>query len=427
MNEAHVVPCRSAPNAAGGETDALGGQPRDGGREIVHPEADVVERRLVHARRSLRIDGFHEVDFDGAIALAELENVFADVFPRAFEGATDRHAEEIDPKVAKRFALQGPDRDLLQTQDAERTIGRCHPRQRRLGRGVLPRVAGILPAMPTQFDRQDDTFVLRTATHRLVIARAGARIVEYATGGKNVLSTWGTYVQQGSTFWVGPQSAWPEPWPPSRVLEEDPYEPVGGEVRNDVASVRLHSGSDADLGVAFEKEFTMYPDGSVRLRYTIVAEREVMWAPWEVTRLRPGLCFYGPGAYLAPILDPAVPNVPAIEEDGVAWVPFETGNDCFRTHLADASGWCGYAHDGQLLLKQFPTVPAADFAPGNGSLKIWWQNSDFIELEQLGAQRRLQAGERDVYDVSWSLHALRPEVEVAPRSPSLSALLPIGA
>src|SRR5690606_28174287 len=127
---------------------------------------------------------------------------------------------------------------------------------------------------------------------------------------------------------VGPQSAWPEPWPPSRVLEEDPYEPVGGEVRNDVASVRLHSGSDADLGVAFEKEFTMYPDGSVRLRYTIVAEREVMWAPWEVTRLRPGLCFYGPGAYLAPILDPAVPNVPAIEEDGVAWVPFETGNDC---------------------------------------------------------------------------------------------------
>lgn len=281
--------------------------------------------------------------------------------------------------------------------------------------------------MPTQLERQEDVFVLRTATHRLVIARAGARIVEYATGGKNVLSTWGTYVQQGSTFWVGPQSAWPQAWPPSTVLEEDSYEQVGGEVRGDVASLRLNGRSDAELGVSFDKEFTMYPDGSVRLRYTVSADREVTWAPWEVTRLRPGLCFYGPGAFTAPILDAAVPNVPAIVEDGVAWVPFAAGNDCFRTHLADASGWCGYAHDGQVLLKQFPTVPAASFAPGNGSLKIWWQNSDFIELEQLGAHRKLQPGERDVYDVSWSLHAVGPEVELAPRSRTLSALLPVGA
>lgn len=279
--------------------------------------------------------------------------------------------------------------------------------------------------MVTQLDREGDLFVLSTATHRWVIRGAGARIVEYSVGGKNVISQTGSYVQQGSTFWVAPQRDWPEAWPPSAILDEGPYREVEGGGRGDLGELRLVSDVDPDLGVSFEKAFTMHQDGSVRVRYTVRAARDVEWAPWEVTRLRPGLCVYGRGAYRESIVDPAIEAIETVEDEQVCWVPFASGNDRFRTHLGDVNGWCAYAHDGLLLLKQCPTVAAASFAPGNGSLKIWWQNSDFIELEELGPSQALAAGEHLVYDVAWSLRPLGPEVEVAPGSASLAALLPL--
>jgi len=282
--------------------------------------------------------------------------------------------------------------------------------------------------MASDLEHRDDRFVLSTATHRLVVSRHGGRIVEYSVGGRNVLATAGTYLQQGSTFWVAPQSHWETAWPPSEALDVEPYREFEGHelerAPGSTADLRLRSEADPALGVWFQKDITLHADGSVRLRYAIHAEREVTWAPWEVTRLRPGLCFFSPGAHREPILDPAVEAVEIVPDEGVAWVPFDAGNDRFRTLLADADGWCGYAHDGLLLLKSFPAVASSAFAPGNGSLKVWWQNNEFIELEQVGPHVVLTPGTPEVYDVAWQLQALGPEVEVAPRSASLAALLP---
>src|SRR5262245_58422744 len=56
MDEADVVARGTLANPAGSEADAIRLEPLNSCREIVDPEADVIERWLVHARLSVRID-----------------------------------------------------------------------------------------------------------------------------------------------------------------------------------------------------------------------------------------------------------------------------------------------------------------------------------------------------------------------------------
>src|SRR5260221_13671545 len=79
MNEADVVPCRTFPDPARRHLQSLRLEPRHCGGEIVDPQADVVEPRLVHLRRLRRVDRLHEIDLDAR----EVEDVLVDVLALA--------------------------------------------------------------------------------------------------------------------------------------------------------------------------------------------------------------------------------------------------------------------------------------------------------------------------------------------------------
>src|SRR6188474_3138836 len=110
VDEADVVTGRAAPDAAGGEADALGREPGDGGGEVIDPEAEVVEARLVDLGRHAGVDRLHEVDLDAG----DGEDVLVDVLALAAEAAGDGQAEELDPELAQGGFAGAADRDLLE-------------------------------------------------------------------------------------------------------------------------------------------------------------------------------------------------------------------------------------------------------------------------------------------------------------------------
>src|SRR6476646_1246778 len=98
MDEADVVARGALAAAARRELDAMCGQPLDRSGEVIDPQADVVEARLVDARLGVRIDRLHEIDLDAG----DLEDVLVDVLALAAKRALEWHAEQIDPQVAQR-------------------------------------------------------------------------------------------------------------------------------------------------------------------------------------------------------------------------------------------------------------------------------------------------------------------------------------
>src|SRR5688572_26294796 len=110
--------------------------------------------------------------------------------------------------------------------------------------------------MSIDVETQGDSILVSTADHGLRVSARGGRVLEYTVGGTNVLSLWGDYVQQGSTFWLGPQHEWPIVWPPDHALDEAPY-----EVSITGTEVTLVSPIIASFGVQIRKRFEMLANG----------------------------------------------------------------------------------------------------------------------------------------------------------------------
>jgi len=96
MNEANVVTGGAFANAARREPHALLGQPCDRRGEIIDPQAEMVEARLVNLRRLVGVDRFHQIDLDAR----ERQDVLVDILALAAKRAARRHAEQIDPQRA---------------------------------------------------------------------------------------------------------------------------------------------------------------------------------------------------------------------------------------------------------------------------------------------------------------------------------------
>src|SRR5512140_1897729 len=141
MDEADVVTGGTTANAARREPHALPGQPLDRGAQVIDPQAEMVEPRLVHLGRLRRIDRLHQIDLDAG----QSEDVFIHVFLFAAEGPGRRDPEQIDPQPAQRCLAGTADRDLLDAEDLERphkaraSDSVCSP-----GRFALTRIA-MLP------------------------------------------------------------------------------------------------------------------------------------------------------------------------------------------------------------------------------------------------------------------------------------------
>jgi hypothetical protein len=105
--------------AARCKAQALGLQPAHGGRQIVHPQPDVVERRGVHRGFLLGIQRLHEVDLHRRPALTQGQDVLVDVLTFALKGAGRRDAEQIDPQGPEALLVKAADGDLLEAEDLE--------------------------------------------------------------------------------------------------------------------------------------------------------------------------------------------------------------------------------------------------------------------------------------------------------------------
>src|SRR5262245_15605827 len=124
VDEADVVAGAPLADPPRREAHALSLEPVDGGREVVDPEAHVVQRRLVDARLPFRIDRLHQVDLDREGAPAGGRDVLVHVLRLAAEGPARREAKEVDPEVPEARLGGRADGDLLDAEDRKRSI--CH-------------------------------------------------------------------------------------------------------------------------------------------------------------------------------------------------------------------------------------------------------------------------------------------------------------
>jgi hypothetical protein len=121
MDEADVEAGGALADAAWGKAHPLGRQPFHGLRQVVYPQANVVERRGVHGRLLVRIERLHQVDFDLERSAAHGANVLVDIFPLADEVARHGQPQLVHPQRLQPL-LGGPaDGDLLNAENSERS------------------------------------------------------------------------------------------------------------------------------------------------------------------------------------------------------------------------------------------------------------------------------------------------------------------
>ena len=122
MNEADVVPCPTLAYATRGETHAPLSKPGDGGFQVVHPQAYMIERRRLNAGPPFRIDRRHQIDLDAGLAVTARENVLIDVLFGAPVRSHLGEAKEIAPQVRHCVLVGAAYRDLLHSEDSERSL-----------------------------------------------------------------------------------------------------------------------------------------------------------------------------------------------------------------------------------------------------------------------------------------------------------------
>jgi hypothetical protein len=246
----------------------------------------------------------------------------------------------------------------------------------------------------------------------------GARVVTYALGGTNVVTTPASHPSNyGSTFWPSPQSAWN--WPPPVEIDSAPYASAlaGG-------SLTLTSSTSASLGLAVRKQFSMDARaGDVLARYSLINQGSSVqsFAPWEITRVAPsGMVFFPMGTGGARKGSQDLLSVSIV--GGVAWFTYDASvitND--QKLFADgAEGWIAFANDGLLFIKAFSDIALAQAAPGEAEIEIFANAAHtYVEVENQGAYAPILAGATSTWPVRWFLRSVPASIPVAAGSAAL--------
>jgi Domain of unknown function (DUF4380) len=276
---------------------------------------------------------------------------------------------------------------------------------------VVPTVKGTIYT----FTAQDIVFA--------VDASIGGRVVTYALGGHNILTTpaAGDSSNYGSTFWSSPQSDWS--WPPPSQIDPGAYtSALSGGV------LTLTSATATSLGLAVTKQFSMDGNtGEVTLRYGMVNQgsKAHAFAPWEITRVAAGgLTFFpmGDGS-------PAKGSQDLLKltiSDGVAWFDYDakTISNDQKVYADGAEGWIAHVDGDLLLLKAFGDTTPAEAAPGEAEIELFANaGHTYIEVENQGAYANIAAKSTSQWTVRWFLQKLDPSVSVAVGSADLLAVV----
>ena len=74
-----------------------------------------------------------------------------------------------------------------------------------------------------------------------------------------------------------------------------------------------------------------------------------------------------------------------------------------KAGLLNVQGWCAYARQGELFIKQFPCTAGAPYPDFNCNNEFFTAGS-FIETESLGPLATVEPGESLTHVERWSLH-----------------------
>lgn len=267
-------------------------------------------------------------------------------------------------------------------------------------------------------------------THFEVDASTAGRVTGYSLGGTQVIVPESAVASDsdndnhyGSTFTLAPQAD--SGWPPPEHLDRDRFE---ASAEGAVLTLIGEPGPVGTATIQLTKVFTADPtDHSITIDYQITnaGASSATWAPWQVTRVpRNGITFFPTGTGSCSGTCPT--ELTIAKAGGFSFWEYDAsdvgagspggGNAWGDKWVGDgANGWLAHAHDGVVLLFQFPDVAAAQFPPGDGDIAIYASaQAPYVEIEPEGAYAPIAAGATLSWKVKWSLHAIPDDVPEEP-------------
>lgn len=126
MDEGDVVSRSTLANATGGETHTLLSEVLDASGQVINPETNVVQRRVVDLGALVGIVGLHDIDFHGHGSLSATQNVLLHVLLRRLlvsephqaylERVEGIETEDVAPEVLEGSLAGSTNSNLLNTQ-----------------------------------------------------------------------------------------------------------------------------------------------------------------------------------------------------------------------------------------------------------------------------------------------------------------------
>lgn len=227
-------------------------------------------------------------------------------------------------------------------------------------------------------------------------ADMGGRVSSFTINGEQIIhNDWTEALLAGSTFWPSPQSVWG--WPPSSVLDSDPYAASVSEKK-----IILESDTDSNIDLSFVK--TVYADlidTSVSIEYTIknTSASSQQWAPWEVTRVpAKGITFFekGEGSISGSLANKTTESASCIWYD-------QTNNVGQDKFFCDGKGWIAHLDiNNHLFIKKFENIDKSSAAPGEAEVEVYTApNHSYTELEDQGMYATIESNSSFTWKVKW--------------------------
>jgi hypothetical protein len=256
----------------------------------------------------------------------------------------------------------------------------------------------------------------------IVTGDVGPRIMHYGfVGGQNFFKEFTEQLgKSGEAAWQprGGHRLW--------IAPEDPvksYAPDNGPIRITVKGDVLEAAEPVEPLTGLEKRIVvkMAPSGTtVEVIHQIrnAAKEPYELAPWALTMLAPGgvgIHGFPPRGTYPEVLAPTNPLVMwpytnladsrwrllrkylVLHQDPKNAVPQKLGS-------FNRDTWGAYLLNGEVFVKRFQAEGAAASYPDYGCSFETFTNADFLELETLGALRKLKPGETVTHIERWTAH-----------------------
>jgi len=267
---------------------------------------------------------------------------------------------------------------------------------------LMATVACFNQPHPVTVTVDNDLYVFSDGDNTFTVsAKTGGRIISYTCQGKELLTPSSVHDQNyGATLWPSPQSEWG--WPPSPVLDIEPYE---ANLVGDI--LLLASKPDTVSGYLFKKKFSITSeDGAINIVYSItnISDSPKQVAAWDVLRTTGNISFFP--------VDEMLPssNLNGVTiENGILWYDFHPDlvSKSQKLFSTAKQGWLAHVYNGMLFIKTFPDIPASSLPPKQGEVEIYAHDQGlYIELENHGAYTTLKPGETLEYPQKWYLMAI---------------------